>query len=244
MKKLYPILIFFFLSVAAFSQQDEIFQGNSNINETNVESWDSYIKDDVDLVRKSFIRFAKDKYGLKTKKGKKKNLIIEQAILPGISEKRGDLYVILDTDKKMTKVGMAFFIGYDIPISSGANPTEMENLKIFFKEFILYYKTEYFNTLIEENKKRIKELSSELRKNQQELKSLSKSIKKADKTISQESNEDVKFKLNNQNIESRAKTQAINDIVSNIKEEIKRVSASLKEINKSLDDLNKKELDN
>lgn len=237
MKKIYTILLLAIFSLSAFTQQIEIFEGISTINEKPVSSWNSNFKDDIDLVRKSFIRFAKDKYDIKAKKGEKKNLILEQATLPDISDKRGDLYAVFTSENKQTKLGVAFFIGYDIPVNKQDNPVEMEKLKQFHKEFILYYKTEYFNTLIAENQKRIKELSSDLKKNQKELKSLSRSISKAEKSISKESDEDVKFELNNQNIEARARTQAIHEIISNIKVEINRVSSSLKDINKSLKDL-------
>lgn len=183
------------------------------------------------------MRFSKDKYDVKSKKGKKKNLILEQVSLPNISEKRGDLYAVFDTKKGMTKLSIAFFVGYDIPVTSSDYPSEMTGLKDFYKEFTIYYRSEYFNTLIAENKKRIKQLSSELNKNQQELRSLARSISKAEKSISKTTDEDVKFELNNQNITARASTQAINEIVSNLEVEIRRVSASLKDINKALKNL-------
>lgn len=243
MKRVYSLLLFFAFAVTGFSQTREIAEDKVMINDKSVESWTAYFKDDIDLVRKSFIRYAKDKYDLKAKKGDKKNLILEQVTIPDISDKRGDLHALFSSEKKTTKLGLAFFVGYDIPINIQDNPLEMGKLKTFLKEFRLYYETEYFKTLISENQKRIKELSSDLNKNQQELKLLSKSISKAEKKISKEDDENVKFEITNQNIAARAKTQAIHEIITNLEGEIRKVSSTIKDINKSIKDLEKENLE-
>jgi hypothetical protein len=237
MKKIILAVLLLAAATSLFPQEIEIIEESVTVNKKQVSAWVSYMSDDIDMVRKSFIRFSKDKYDLKAKRDSKRVAIIEQADLPSISDKRGDVYLVLSSDKRITKLGIVFFVGYDIPVNSRDYPEEMRRLKDFHKEFIVYYKSEYFKTLIAENQKRIKDLSSELRKSQNELKSLSRSISKAEKSISKESDEAVKFELNNQNVEARAKTQATHEIISNLKSEIERVSASLKEIKSSLNRL-------
>jgi len=234
MKKIYLILLSCLFIMDAFSQKVTMNEEKILIDKKPTNAWVAVINENIDLVRKSFVRFAKDKYDAKAKKKNKRTLLIEQANLPTISDKQGDLWVAFYPENNTIKMGIAYSLGYDIAINSEEYPTEMSNLKSFFREFVVYYKSEYFNTLIAEDQKRIKELSAELRKNQKEFKSLTRSISKVEKTILKETDETVKFELNNQNIESKANIQAKHEIMLNLKEEITKVSSSLKTIKSSL----------
>lgn len=237
MKKIYLSLLLSFIMIGAFSQKIVINEGTTVINKKATNAWVSSINEDIDLMRKSFTRFAKDKYDVKTKKKSKQSLVIEKAKLPTISNKQGDLWVSFYPEGDNIKMSMAYLLGYDIAITSHEYPEEMKNLNLFYREFILYYKTEYFNSLVAEDTKRIKELSMELKKNQRELKSLSRTISRVEKSISKENDEVVKFDLNNKNIESKAKIQAKHEIVLNLKNEISKMTFSLDKIRHSFEKL-------
>jgi len=227
MKKNYIILSLLFIVTGAFSQTVLINEGEITINKKPANAWVSVITDDADMVQKSFVSFAKDKYGLKAKKKGSDFAVIEQATIPSISEKQGDLWVAFYRDGKSQRMGMSYLLGYDISINSAEYPAEMKKLKAFYQDFMLYYKTEYYNAFVVKNTERMQDLSSDLSKVQKELKSLSKSSGKVEKSLSNESDDEVKFDLINENIELKALIKAKNEIELNIKKEISKVSSAL-----------------
>lgn len=233
--KIYAVLIaVFMIGLNSYSQQIEINEEKVLIDNKPVNAWVAVINEDIDLVRKSFIKFTKDKYDLNAKKKSRKSVVVEQANIPTISAKAGDLWLVFQPENNTIKIGVAFFLGYDIIINSEDYPTEMDNLKTFVREFIVYYKSEYFNTLIAESNKRLQALSKELKQNNKTIKELSRQIAKSENTMYKEKDEKVKFELGNKNIEYKSKIQASHEIIINLKEEISKVTTSLNEIKANL----------
>jgi len=230
----FTILILLISGIINYAQQTEINEEKVLINKKLVDAWVAVINEDIDLVRKSFIRFTKDKYNLNAKRKSEKSVLIEQADIPSIISKKGDVWLIFLPEGRNIKMGIAFFLGYDIVLNSTEYPNEMAAFKDFTREFIVYYKTEYFNTLISENARRLKSLKKELKRSSKEIKVLSKQVSRAEKEILKTSDEKVKFELGNINIETKAKIQASHEIVTNLKEEISKVTKAIKEIKSSL----------
>lgn len=226
--KVYLILVnMFMVGLNVYSQQLEINEEIVLINNKQANAWVAVINEDIDLVRKSFIKFAKDKYSLNAKKKSGKSVFVEQAYIPAISSNTGDLWMIIQPESSSIKMGVAFILGYDIVINSADYPAEMINLKKFVREFIVYYKSEYFNTLIAESNKRIQSLSKELKQNDKTIKELSKRVAKSEKAMLKEKDEKVQFELGNKNIESKARIQASYEIITKLKEEISSITTSL-----------------
>ena len=106
-------------------------------------------------------------------------------------------------------MAVAFMPGYDQSLNTLDNPTEMDNLRRFAKDFVKHYQTEKLTVQLEEQEKRQKSIESNYKKNQREHKKLNKSLDKiAKKMNSDKTDEAEKFKLGNEKIADEARIMA------------------------------------
>ena len=178
----------------------------------------------VDELRKSFAKYTKDQLDVRAKKDGRDMMVAKEASVPSIAQHPGDLMAKFFTEGGETKVAMAFMPGYDISLSTAENPTEMENLRKFTKNFVKYYKTEKLTAKIEDQEKRKKSLESDLKKNEREYKSLQKNVSKiTQKVEADKTEESKKFELKNEKIEDEARMMALDEVMENQRQEIAEV---------------------
>lgn len=215
------------------AQVVEINEEKVLIEKKMTPSWVFEVNEEPELIRKLFIDYTSDILGLNSKKKNNKSVLIEQSIVPGISDKSGDLWLVFNTND-IVRASIAFFLGYDIAINSEDYPEEMEGMKDFTLDFIVYYKTIIVTEKIEDNSKRLEALKKSLLKQQNTGNELSKQIAKTEKKLLKESDEAKRFELNNENIERKSKISATNQIIENTKDEINSVTGVLKSLNDDL----------
>ena len=224
-------IVFSIISLAA--QEIEIHEEQVLIEKALTSAWVFEVSEDPAVIMKLFMDFTSNNFELDPKKKKNKSVLIEQSVVPGISDKSGDLWLVFNTDQ-VVRASMAFLLGYDIAINSEDYPEEMEGMKGFALEFIVYYKTTLKTEQIEDITDRLEGLKKSLAKQQSTSGDLSKQIAKTEKKLLKESDEEKKFELNNENVELKSKITASNQIIENTKDEINSVTQVLKTLNNDL----------
>ena len=192
----------------------------------------------INDLRKSFARYAKDQLDVKAKRDGRDMVVAKEASVPRISSNVGDLKAKFFTEGQQTLMAVAFMPGYDQSLNTLDNPTEMDNLRRFAKDFVKHYQTEKLTAQLEDQEKRQKLLESRYKKNQREHKKLNKNLDKiAKKMNSDKTDEAEKFKLGNEKIADEAQIMALDEIMANQDQEINAVQQSIQDFRAKIGEL-------
>ena len=189
-------------------------------------------------LQKSFARYAKDQLDVKAKKDGRDMVVAKEASAPRISSNVGDLKAKFFTEGQQTLMAIAFMPGYDQSLNTLDNPTEMDNLRRFAKDFVKHYQTEKLTAQLEDQEKRQKSLESDYKKNQREHKKLNKNLDKiAKKLNSDKTDEAKKFELENEKIADEARIMALDEIMANQDQEINAVQGTIQDFRAKIGEL-------
>lgn len=192
----------------------------------------------INDLRKSYSRYAKDQLDVKAKKDGRDMVVAKEASAPRISQNVGDLKAKFFTEGQQTLVAVAFLPGYDQSLNTLDDPSEMDNLRRFAKDFVKHYQTEKLTAQLEDQEKRQKSLESNYKKNQREHKKLDKNLDKiAKKLNSDKTDEAKKFELENEKISDEARIMALDEIMANQDQEIKAVEGSIQDFRAKIGEL-------
>lgn len=235
MKKSLILLLAIFSVVIAYGQDPvNLFEREITIGKRTLTVWEVSVGNNPETVRKSFIKYCKENLKTKVKSVGKNRMIAEKVDIPIIIDKTGDLRAMSYQNGQASKIAVGFTIGYDLSLNSRNYPIEMARLKEFVRRYVIYHESQYFLEILDENQSRLDELIKNLKNDQKEIKGLTRRIKKIDKTVSKEKNPNKKFDLSNQNIANRARIQAMNDIIVNLKIEIVKINSVVEKSKGSL----------
>lgn len=179
-----------------------------------------------DIIKKSYSKYCKERLQLKPQHKKSTLMVVKSIDNPIIGNTMGDLKATILTIDGQLKVGLCYRLGYHLSVNSTDNPEESEKIRDFLKKYVVYHESIYFQQMLEENTRRLKELIKSLQESQKEIKTLSKRIEKIEHKISKEQDEDEKFDLDTENYANRARVQAVNDIITNLKTEILKFNSA------------------
>ncbi len=216
------------------ASEQEVSMDKSMSNAWVIPAGEAPIKD----LRKSYARYAKEQLNVKAKKDGRDMVVAKEASIPRISRRVGDLKAMFFTEGQQTLMAVAFAPGYDQSLNTLDDPSEMDNLRRFAKDFVKHYQTEKLTAQLEDQEKRQKSLESDYKKNQREHKKLDKNLDKiAKKLNSDKTDEAKKFELENEKIADEARIMALDEIMANQDQEISAVEQSIQDFRVKIGEL-------
>jgi hypothetical protein len=240
MKKLLLIASVCLVANQANAQRYAPSEQEVSMDKSTVNAWVIATGDDGSIkdLRKSYARYAKDQLGVKAKKDGRDMVVAKEASASRISSNVGDLKAKFFSEGQQTLMAVAFMPGYDQSLNTLDNPTEMENLRRFAKDFVKHYQTEKLTAQLEDQEKRQKSLESDYKKNQREHKKLNKSLDKIAKKLNSDKTDDAKkFVLENEKIADEARIMALDEIMANQDQEIDAVERSIQDFRAEIGEL-------
>lgn len=234
MKKIIYTSIFILAFNSLYSQQlylneDKIITGDETVN-----GWIFNVCEDSDFAKEDFKDFIKDKYDLKAKKKNKYTAIVEEAHIPNVSTKRGDLMIYYQHSDTGNIMGISYLLGYDISLNSKDNPTEMTHLKELSIDFMEYHYNSYYGEQIDDLQKQLASAKKDLHNKESDISSMKKKEMNYDKKLSKEDNEEKKIELENDLDELTAEIEETYDLLPALKEQIETLQTSLDKEKKEL----------
>ncbi len=225
MKKQYFFLAAFALCLAAptFAQRYVAVERKVPMDKGEANAWVMQVDEPLDDLMKSFDKYAKSQWDVKMKKAGKDMLVAKESTIAAISDKQGDLKAKFYTADGQNTLAVAFMPGYDVSLNTYDNEEGMDNLKKFVKNFVKTFKSDQIQATIVQDEKRLKDLQSDLKKDERDYQSLNKKISGNESDIEKGKDKDKAFDLKNENIENRARLAALDEIMTNVKEEINKV---------------------
>ncbi|PKQ70241.1 hypothetical protein [Raineya orbicola] len=240
MKKLVTLLGLLLVGNYVLSQSLAPYQKQITLEKINVDAWAAGIeKGTEDDLKDAFSAYVKKNFNLKSKKNGRHGLVVPEATLPQVTTRRGDLHVQFSNDTGRPEMAVAFMMGYDIYLNARENPQEMERFKEFFTTFLFNYYKEYYEKMIREKEKMLKDLRSQIADNEKKVKSLQSDIEKTQKKIAKESDQLKKTELENKNVVARRQIDALNEMNANNNKQITNIENEINQIKMQMANIGK-----
>ena len=130
--------------------------------------------------------YGKERSELKMKRGGDNLLIAEKVALPVIAQKRGDLIGFAYDAESNKSMALVFQLGYDISLNSIEYAVEMENLRIYAKNFLSYHFEQEYVRRMKVLEKEIRSLEKEKSQDENRINNLTRRINSTSKKIGKE----------------------------------------------------------
>jgi hypothetical protein len=216
------------------------FQKQITLDKINVDSWAASVERGTeDDVKSAFSDYVSKNYKLKTKKNGKHGLIVAEANIPQITTRRGDLHVQFSSETGKLEMAVAFMMGYDIFLNSRDNAPEMERFKEFLANFLMDYYKGFYDKLIREKEKVLKDLRGQVSDNEKKAKSLQKDIDSNQKKLAKEVDQLKKTEIENKNVAARRQIDALNEMNSNLNKQISNYESEIAQIKMQITNIGK-----
>ncbi len=239
MKK-FLTLCFVLSSYLVNAQSLAPFQKQITLDKINVDSWAASVERGTeDDVKSAFSDYVSKNYKLKTKKNGKHGLIVAEANIPQITTRRGDLHVQFSSETGKLEMAVAFMMGYDIFLNSRDNAPEMERFKEFLANFLMDYYKGFYDKLIREKEKVLKDLRGQISDNEKKAKSLQKDIESNQKKLAKEADQLKKTEIENKNVAARRQIDALNEMNSNLNKQIGNYESEIAQIKMQIANIGK-----
>ncbi|MCS6795104.1 MAG: hypothetical protein RMJ97_08100 [Raineya sp.] len=240
MKKLVLVLGIYLASYLVVAQSLAPYQKQITLEKINVDAWAAGVeKGSEEDLKDAFSNYVKKNFGLKAKRNGKHGLVVPEATLPQVTTRRGDLHVQFSNDTGRPEMAIAFMMGYDIYLNSRENPQEMERFKEFFTTFLYNYYKEFYEKLIREKEKILKDLRGQIADNERKVKSLQSDIEKTQKKIAKETDQLKKTELENKNVVARRQIDALNEMNANNNKQITNIENEINQIKMQMANIGK-----
>lgn len=196
-------------------KEDKITTGNESVN-----AFIFNVCEDIDFAKDDIIDFFKDRFDLKLKKKNKYTLIVQEAEIPNVSMKRGDLLVYLQHSDTGNIMALSYAHGYDISLNSTDNKEEMGHFRDITKDFIKYHYNSYYSEIIEDLDKELNSAKKDLHKNETNITSMKKKEMNYDKKLSKEKDAAKKAKLEEDIEELLSEIDKTYDVLPALQEQV------------------------
>jgi hypothetical protein len=218
-------------SLSVYAQQYSPSEQKVQLGKATANAWVVTIDDEpLDALKKSWSGYVKQELDVKSKKDGRDGLIAKEILSPRLYAHKGDLKAKFFTENSNSTIAVAFMPGYDISLNTQDHPEEAENLRVFTKNFVKYYKTNQLNRLIAKEEKRESTIESAYKKNESERKKLTKHVAKLDKQLTSDKTEEVKkLDLKNQKISDESRIDALQKIMANQKSELTQINRQIQQ---------------
>lgn len=224
------LIAMLFASNLLSAQQINISEQDVVIDKASCAAWSLEITEDPAEVQKEFIKYMKGLADVSPNKKNKTSFIYTEMIVPGVSDKSGDLKGIIHNNNGINFLSVSFFFGNDLYINSEDFPEEMRGLKSLVINFILAYKTERYEALIAQKSDRLSSLNDKLTRSGKSVATLEKQIEKTNKSLmkaSEEEEDDKTFDLNNKLLELEGDLKTEKELIANTKIEVEKLSTEI-----------------
>ena len=239
MKKVLTICLLF-CTFVALGQSLAPFQKQITLDKISVDSWAASVERGTeDEVKSAFSNYVSKNYKLKTKKNGKHGLIVAEANIPQITARRGDLHVQFSSETGKLEMAVAFMMGYDIFLNSRDNAPEMERFKEFLANFLMDYYKGFYDKLVREKEKTLKDLRGQVSDNERKAKSLQKDIDSNQKKLAKEADQLKKTEIENKNVAARRQIDALNEMNSNLNKQIGNYESEIAQIKMQIANIGK-----
>ncbi len=241
MKTMHTLLVVFLTltSTLLLAQNYTPVEQTIPMGSKSVNAWVINVGEEpTDVLRKSFMKYAKQQWDVKMKKDGKEAAIAKATVIPSLSTQQGDLKASFFTEGNETRMAVAFMPGYDISFNTQDNKTEMENLRKSVKHFVKSYKMAQYQDQLTDNERRKKSLESAFEKNEREQKRLARSLTKIEKQLASDKTKEAKrFELNNKQIGDQSRQEALDLIMHNQRDEIAKVEQQIQSSREAISQL-------
>lgn len=170
--------------------------------------------------------YLKDRSDLKAKKEGDDMLIAEEASIPAVTTKRGDLIGICRITEQYYSMAIIFKLGYDVTLSTSEWSTEMENLRQYVKGFMIFHYEQVYARRIKDLEKQIKDIEKMKDQNENRIGNITNKTDKNKKKIGKETD--------------TAKINELQEEINTMEADMKSLSDTLPDMELQLTKLNKK----
>ena len=234
MKKIIFILALLGSNSLLFAQlislkEDKIVMGNESMNGLifNVCEDAEFVKDDIK-------KFLNENFDLKVKKKNRYTSIVQEAEIPNVSTKRGDLLIYIQHTDTGNIMGLSFLLGYDISLNSKDNKDEMGHFRDLAKDFIEYHYNSYYSNKIETLDKQLNAAKKDLHKKESNISSMKKKEMNMDKKLSKEDDQAKQRNLEEDIQKLLREIDETYDLLPALKEQIESLQSERDEHKKEL----------
>jgi hypothetical protein len=201
----------------------------------DIEAWTAVLDQPEDYTRDTFDKFVKQEFSLRTEKRAKNILVVPKAKIVEIMSLRGDLRAIFTARGSGTAVSLAFSPGYDIHVNKATYPEEYVRLKGIAKRYVKFHYTTYYQDLLKDTEKKLKNKERDIEKNQNRIGRLKTDIAEneakinsGDKNTPKLTDKNRKAQESISEMESELTTWQAE--VTQLKETLDRAQASMKKV--------------
>lgn len=201
----------------------------------DIEAWTAVLDQPEDYTRDTFDKFVKQEFSLRTEKRAKTILVVPKAKIVEITSLRGDLRAIFTPRGTGTAVSLAFSPGYDIHVNKATYPDEYVRLSSIAKRYVKFHYTTYYQELLKETEKALKNKQKDIEKNQSRIGRLKTDITEneskinaGDKNTPKLTDKNRKAQENISTMESELTTWQAE--VTKLKETLDKAQASMKKV--------------
>ena len=215
----------------AIAQRYSPSEQKVQLGKVTANAWVVTVNDEpLDALKKSWSGYVKQALDVKTKKEGRDGLVAKEVLSPRLYAHKGDLKAKFFTENSKSTIAVAFMPGYDISLNTQEHPEEAENLRVFTKNFIKYYKTNKLTQQIAQAEKRERAIETAYEKKEREHKKLTKHMVKLDKQLASDKTEEAKkFELKNQKVSNESRVDALQKIMTNQKNELTQINRQIQQ---------------
>jgi hypothetical protein len=177
MKKLSIIFFSVLLQASLSAQNFSITEQRTKTEEgQEADAWIAHLDQPIDFGKKTFSKFIKANFSVKTDDKSKTVLFVEKARFSDISSLRGDLRAIYNPEGTGCTVAFIFSPGYDIHLNKANFPQEFAKMQTLVKKFVKFHYAEFYNESLKELDSKIEEKQDFVTKSRKKIESLKKEM--------------------------------------------------------------------
>jgi len=170
------IVVLLAINFLAISQNFKISTQSLFHNQQNVNALKSVVDADIKFSKNEIEDYYSKKFKLSFKG--KTELLAKEALVPGISTKRMNFYILLEESMLGTTIYNFAQLGFDIYLDTVEYKSEFSAMKRIFSDCLYELNSNYYKEEISDLNKDIKKTNKEIKKLKKENKGLEKKLAK------------------------------------------------------------------
>lgn len=224
MKNLVLLVLVVSFGISTYGQDISVSHAKISVSDVTADVWSASLNDDMSFYEETFEDFTKQEFGTRSSNDGKSEEILEKISLPQVTDKRGDLRLAFYTDGGQNRMGLSFFLGYDVWINPHDYPEEMVRLRQFTRDYLRYHYMHYYNNMIDEDMKQIKDYEKSIEKSEKSIENMRSQIASNEEKLNSETNSNRRDRMERKNQQNA--------------EDIERLEAEIPEFHKKIESLN------
>jgi hypothetical protein len=211
--------------IQLFLQEQEIV-----FDEANLSAWVFPVARDFDEALDDLDRYCKDRSDIRMKKGGDNQVIAEKISIPSIASKRGDLIGQCFPTESYNAMAILFRLGYDISLNQDDWTKEMNNLRIYAKDFMSYHYDQSYARRIDAVDKEIRSLERDVNQNERKIRSLDRKIEGEQKNLEEETDSAKLGEIRGEIATLNSDRQELQDNLPRLRLEIEQLQGNVEKL--------------